>query len=144
MKSLKLTIMLTLVSATLFGQNTNKAKEEISTLVTNFSSAVEKRDTLLLDPLLNENFRVVALRFPTPDKTTVLSKEKYISLLSAGKIGGEKRTVEILSLDINEYIAFSKVKFESDKTIFINYQMYLLNANNTWQIVSDMPIAKNK
>ena len=50
MRSLNLTIMLTLVSLTLFGQNTNKAKEEISTLVTNFSSAVENRDTLLLDP----------------------------------------------------------------------------------------------
>ncbi|MBK7036289.1 MAG: nuclear transport factor 2 family protein [Chitinophagales bacterium] len=144
MKSLKLTIMLTLVSATLFGQNTNKAKEEISTLVTNFSSAVENRDTLLLDPLLNENFRVVALRFPTPDKTTVLSKEKYIFLLSAGKIGGEKRSVEIINLDISEYVATAKVVFESDKMIFTTYQTYILNSEGKWQIISDIPVTKNK
>ena len=144
MRSLNLTIMLTLVSLTLFGQNTNKAKEEISTLVTNFSSAVENRDTLLLDPLLNENFRVVALRFPTPDKTTVLSKEKYIFLLSAGKIGGEKRSVEIINLDISEYVAIVKVVFESDKMIFTTYQTYILNSEGKWQIISDIPVTKNK
>lgn len=136
--------MLILVSATLFGQNTNKAKEEISTLVTNFSSAVEKRDTLLLESLLNENFRVVALHFPTPDKTTVLSKEKYISLLTAGKIGGEKRSMEIQNLDINEYVATAKVVFESDKMLFTTYQTYILNSKGKWQIVSDIPVTKNK
>lgn len=144
MRSLNLTIMLTLVSLTLFGQNTNKAKEEINTLVTNFSTAVEKRDTLLLEPMLNENFRVVAFRFPTLDKTTILSKEKYISLLSAGKIGGEKRTVQILNLDINEYVATAKVVFESDKMIFTTYQTYILNSEGKWQIVSDIPVTKNK
>ncbi len=144
MKSLNLTIMLSIVTTTLFSQTTHTAKEEINTLVTNFSSAVEKRDTLLLETLLNENFRVVANHFPTADKTTVLTKEKYISLLKAGKIGGEKRRVEILSLDINEYIANAKVIFESDKAIFTTYQTYILNSNNVWQIVSDTPHVKNK
>lgn len=144
MKPLNLTIMLILVNTTIFGQNTKLAEQKITALVTNFSAAVETRNIELVAPLLNDNFRVLANRFPTADKTTVLTKESYLSLLTAGKIGGEKRSVTISALDVNEHIASAKVVFESDKAVFTTYQTYILNSNNVWQIASDMPHVKNK
>jgi len=144
MKSFKLLVMLLFVNATIFGQTTEMSKQEISALITNFSAAVETRNTMLLEPMLNENFRVIANRFPTSDKTTVLSRETYLELLKAGKIGGENRTVKVISMDINDHIAYAKVEFESDKAVFTTYQTFLLNANNAWQIVSDMPLVKIK
>jgi hypothetical protein len=144
MKLLTPTIMMLLLSMTTFGQNTKTDKEAISMLISNFSAAVDARDAKALEPLLHEHFRVVANRFPTDDKTTVLTRAAYLSLLLDGKIGGEKRTVKIESLDINNHIAAAKIVFESDKATFTTYQNFILNANNVWQIVSDIPLVKNK
>jgi hypothetical protein len=144
MKLLTPTIMMLLLSMTTFGQNTKTDKEAISMLISNFSAAVDARDAKALEPLLHEHFRVEANRFPTDDKTTVLTRAAYLSLLLDGKIGGEKRTVKIESLDINNHIAAAKIVFESDKATFTTYQNFILNANNVWQIVSDIPLVKNK
>lgn len=127
-----------------FAQNNKTEKKNIRTLIINFSDAVETRNELALRPLLSENFRVVINKFPTNDKITILTNESYLALLKAGKLGGERRKIRIKSIDINHHIAFSKIEFESEKTIFITYQTYLLNENNVWQLSSDMPYIKKK
>lgn len=144
MKILNLILLAVLFSGTVFAQNSKTAKKEIKQCITNFSSAVGNRNSESLEPLLNENFRVVANRFPTDDKTTVLNKETYISLLKAGKIGGEKREVKIKSIDITNHIAAAKVEFLSDKSTFTTYQTFILNQQNKWQVLSDMPYVKKK
>jgi hypothetical protein len=144
MKILNLLLLAVLFSGTVFAQNSKTAKKEIEQCITNFSSAVDNRNSESLEPLLNEKFRVVANRFPTDDKTTVLNKETYISLLKVGKIGGEKREVKIKSIDITNHIATAKVEFLSDKSTFTTYQTFILNQQNKWQVLSDMPYVKKK
>lgn len=142
MKLINFAVVFLLLFTSSYAQNAKTAKNEINTLINSFSSAVDSRNSEALEPLLNENFRVIANRFPTDDKTTVLTKETYITFLKAGKIGGEKRKLKIKWIDVTNHIASAKIVFESDKTVFTTYQSFILNPNNVWQLISDMPFLK--
>jgi hypothetical protein len=123
-------------------QNELRAKVQIKAIVENFVKATETRDVFALDTLLNENFRVVANQFPTPDKITVLPKSAYLQLMKEGKLGGDNRTIRVLDVDILQHIAFMKVELKSGKTIFTSYMTFILNTSNRWQLINDMPFVE--
>ncbi len=131
MKILNLILLAVLFSGTVFAQNSKTAKKEIEQCITNFSSAVDNRNSESLEPLLNENFRVVANRFPTDDKTTVLNKETYISLLKAGKIGAEKREVKINQLTLQTTSQQPKLNFyPTNQLLPLTKHLFLINKTN--------------
>lgn len=144
MKMLSLLVLMSITLEKTFAQSEKESKKAIEEQIRHFADAVDNRNAALLETVLNENFRAVANRFPTAEVTTVLNRETYITLLKAGKIGGEKRRVTIESIDISVYVASAKVIFESEKMKFTSYQTYILNADNVWQLVSDAPYIESK
>jgi hypothetical protein len=142
MKVFNLLLAFSICFGTVSAQSKTKSKQDVTNIINAFSKAVDEKNAEALAPLLNENFRVVANRFPSEDKISILTKEIYLQLLKAGKIGGEKRTVEIKSIDIEAHIASAKIVFKSDKTTFITFQSFILNQHGNWQLIADMPFLK--
>ena len=77
-----LVLSLFLFGSAAIAQSSKKSRTDIENVIKAFSQAVDSRNSEALEPLLNENFRVVANRFPTDDKTSIINKEVYIQLLS--------------------------------------------------------------
>jgi hypothetical protein len=144
MKLFNLLIALFLFGSVANAQSTKKSKQNVIDVINAFSTAVDTRNVEALEPLLNENFRVVANRFPTDDKTSVFSKEAYLQLLKVGKIGGEKRSIDVKSVEIKAHIATAKVVFTSANVTFTTFQSFILNQQGSWQLVADMPFVEKK
>ena len=76
-------------------------------------------------------------KFPRPANVVA---EQAISM--GFKIGGDKRQVEIVSVDVEEHIASVKVIQTSEKAIFRSYMILAKDADQQWKLVSDTPWAK--
>ncbi len=68
---------------------------------------------------------------------------EYIARVKANTNGPGKRTIEIVSLNIEGNAAQGKIKIETDKVILYDY-MNLLKINGEWKIVSKIFSRQNK
>ncbi|MEL6671842.1 MAG: nuclear transport factor 2 family protein [Bacteroidota bacterium] len=114
----------------------------IKTVIQQFSKAGDQRDVAALKNLLHENYRVIFNRAFGSDAMQIMDKATYVQLIEAGKIGGDQRKVEIVSVDVEEHIASVKVIQTSEKAIFRSYMILAKDANQQWKLVSDTPWAK--
>lgn len=139
MKNILITAWLLAVSVSSYAQNkSTMEKETIQELVKDFAAAVDKQDTAASAKYLDENFRVILNNFPQAGNTTLLSKDQYLGMMKAGKVGGSKRIISFLLADVQGNNAVVKVKLEGDKNIFTTYYN-LIRKNEHWLIVGDMP-----
>ncbi len=65
------------------------------------------------------------------------SQEDYIGMAKAGKIGGSKRELHILSLDIQNEIARAKVVLQNETTRFNSYFSMVRKATGNWQMIAE-------
>lgn len=63
------------------------------------------------------------------------TKADYEAMLKAGKIGGEKRSYTVNSIDVNSTIAYAKVTVES-KSLRFHDILSLMKEQGKWKIVS--------
>jgi hypothetical protein len=106
-----------------------------------FSKAIEQRDKAQLDKLLHKDFRVVANQYPTKDKLTTLTKDVYISLIEAKKIGGASYNVEFDYVSVEEHSATVIAKFEG-KQSSMYLTLLLIKHDDNWKIIEDMALFK--
>jgi hypothetical protein len=142
MKIIKLIVLFLFLSVQINAQTSDK--QQIETAINAFAKAGDDRNDAELQTILNENFRVIVNRFPTPDKTASLTKEAYIGLIKAKKIGGDARKVNILSVDVMTHSAMAKVIFESEKAKFTSYLSYVLTKDKKWELVADLALMEKK
>jgi hypothetical protein len=72
-----------------------------------------------------------------------IGREQYLGMMETGKVGGNKRILSFLLIDIQDEAALVKLKLEGEKNVFINYYN-LVKKNNEWLIVNDQPQISSK
>lgn len=117
----------------------------IENCIVDFAQAGDDRDIKLLDKVMHPEFRSVLNRLMGSDLVTVLSKQDYLSVVEQGKIGGDKRAVMILSLDIMQNSASAKVGLKGSSLTFYTYYHLIKSKEGHWQLLNDLPyVEKNK
>ncbi|HAS39686.1 MAG TPA: hypothetical protein DCS93_04375 [Microscillaceae bacterium] len=124
-------------------QKQTKDMEHIQNLINTIVGAADSRNTTTLEKHLHPEFRVVANRFGGDD-AKVLPKKIYLDLIKAGKIGGDKRSIAIQSIDVKDHIAVAKATLTGSKAVFTSFYQFVKNAQNEWQLINDMPLVSAK
>lgn len=123
-------------------QQTSHSSSEVSQIeacIRTFATAADKRDLKGLELILHPAYRSVLNKAFGSQEVSLLSKEDYIGMAKAEKIGGTDRDVNILSLEIQPEIAHATVLMESPVMRFTSYLSMVRNAEGKWQVISDTP-----
>lgn len=130
---------------TCIAQNKTPMENEIKKVVLNLESATAKRDISEIEKYLHKDYRVVANRFKGANKVTIIAKEMYLSMMQAGKIGGTSYTTEFKSISITDHTALVDLVFTSDISSDMHkYLILILDENDQWKVVSDIPVVIEK
>ena len=113
--------------------------EAVTACIHAFASAADAQDLKGLEKILHPSYRTILNKAFGSDEVTVLSKDDYIGMAKAGKIGGAERELHILSLDIQDEIARATVVLQSETTRFNSYFSMVRNAKGEWQMIADLP-----
>lgn len=116
-------------------------KAAVEQLVNQFAKAGDQRDVAQLKNLLHDDFRLVMNRLFGSEKVDLLGKEAYLKMMEEGKLGGDTRTVKIISIDITQNNAAAKVALKGKALTFESYYQLVKNAAGQWQLINDLPFA---
>jgi ketosteroid isomerase-like protein len=116
-------------------------KASIEQVVNQFAKAGDQRDVTQLKTLLHDEFRVAMNRLFGGETVVLLTKAAYIKMMEDGKLGGDDRTVQILSVDITQNNAAVKVALKGKALTFQSYYHLVKNVEGQWQIINDLPFA---
>ncbi|MEO8398819.1 MAG: nuclear transport factor 2 family protein [Ignavibacteriaceae bacterium] len=108
--------------------------EEIEKTITGYVSGIDSRDVSSLEKTLASNARFVTINKFT-DKMISLTREEFMEQIKAGKMGGWKRNLEVVSVDGDDKIASAKVSITDPKLKQTGY-LNLVKDENNWKIVS--------
>lgn len=115
--------------------------ELVQNAIYSFAQAGDGRDLEQLKLILHEDFRVTLNRILGSEGFSVLTKQTYLQMTADGKLGGDKRTIEILSLDVTHNNAIAKVKLIGSNLTFMSYYLLVKNSAGEWQLLNDLPYA---
>ncbi|MFS4445701.1 nuclear transport factor 2 family protein [Maribacter sp. 2307UL18-2] len=118
--------------------NSMKMEKEIKRVIATFVKAGEERNVALYNDILHENFRVIANKYPTPDKTSIIPAEGYKALITKEVIGGTKYELVFKSIDIAEHSATVRAELKAEKGGQSVTFLLVQNKENEWQIIADM------
>lgn len=124
--------------------NSMKMKNEIKNVIETFVKAGAERNVALYDDILHPDFRVIANRYPTPEKTSIISAEEYISLITKKVIGGTNYEVFFISLDITQHSATVIAHLKADKGGQMITFLLVQDPENNWKIITDMATQLNE
>lgn len=138
-------ILITFISAISFlncnAQNQHSMEQTIKETVASIEKAAANRDVKQLAELLHENYRVVANRFKGSTAATIISKQVYLEMMKAEKVGGTTYTIKYNDIKITGHTAIVDLNFLSDKTSDMHkYLVLIQDEHDQWKVVSDIPI----
>lgn len=113
----------------------------IEQLVNQFAKTGDQRDVAKLKNLLHDDFRIAMNRLFGSEKVDLLTKSTYLKMMEDGKLGGDNRTVQILSIDITQNNAAVKVALKGKALTFQSYYHMVKNVAGQWQLINDLPFA---
>jgi hypothetical protein len=119
----------------------NKTSMELMTIqkqMVEYIAAVDAGDFKKAEKFMDKEFRVVLNNYNNSGTVASIGREQYLAMMEAGKVGGNKRILSFLLIDVQENAALVKVKLEGEKDVFVNYYN-LVKKNNEWLIVNDQP-----
>ncbi len=132
---------LTLIMMTSITATAQTDKVLVEQVVNQFAKAGDQRDVTQLKNLLHDDFRIAMNRLFGSEKVEFLMKPAYIKLMEEGKLGGDNRSVKILSVDVTENNAAVKVSLKGKTLTFQSYYHLVKNVAGQWQIINDLPFA---
>lgn len=121
-----------------FGQS-KEDKQRVKETIVNFAKYADQQNANEVDKILDPNYIAFSNRLFGSKEVSLTDKTTYLKLLSDKKIGGDKRKVTILSVDITEANAAVKVQMDGEKMKFTSYILLARDENGIWTIVGDMP-----
>ncbi|MCG8576931.1 MAG: nuclear transport factor 2 family protein [Flavobacteriales bacterium] len=138
--------MLALAGFGLISATTEDKKEikKIEETIQEFVATADAQDADKMNEILDPNFSSVANQLFGSETTSITSRDTYIQMLRDKKIGGDKRTVEVLSVDVNGNNAYAKAIFDGSKLKFTTYIFLAKDKNGIWRIVTDYPSIEMK
>ncbi len=107
---------------------------DILDVLSSYAEATEKRDISLADNILHDKFRVLVI---ASGVLTEIDKVAYLSALEAKKIGGQRRVLNVQSIDIFGSVAQVRLVLSSDKMDFID-RLHIQKSDNSWKIVNNL------
>ncbi len=113
----------------------------VEQVVNQFAKAGDLRDVAQLKSLLHDDFRIAMNRLFGSEKVDFLTKPAYIKMMEEGKLGGDSRTVQIVSVDITQNNAAVKVSLKGKALTFQSYYHLVKNVAGQWQLINDLPFA---
>lgn len=113
---------------------------ELKERIQAFKSAADARNTQAMQQLLHKDFRLFAY-IGTASEGMAMDKAGYVGALTAGQIGGVKRSHKILSLDVRGRHAAARVQMESKEFKFDTYMQWV-KTDSGWQLVNDLTQAQ--
>jgi len=85
---------------------------------------------------------VLANRFQGKAGVMVIKREDYLKLMADEKIGGTPYETEIHQISVTGHTAMVDLSWKSKKASdYHKYVFLVLNEEDKWQIISDLPIA---
>ncbi|NOS55262.1 MAG: DUF4440 domain-containing protein [Cyclobacteriaceae bacterium] len=139
MKNLVTILTLTMMPSLTTLAQTDKAL--IEQVTKQFAKAGDLRDVAQLKNLLHDDFRLAMNRLFGSETVTLLTKSAYLKMIEDGKLGGDSRSVQILSIDITENNAAVKVAMKGKALTFQSYYHMVKNAAGQWKLINDLPFA---
>ncbi len=119
----------------------DNTEQQLETVIRNFVTAGDHRDSDQLGKLLHENFRVVANQLMGSASINVITKDQYLILIKEGKLGGDSRTVEIISLEVVNKSASAHVRLKGKALTFDTFYHLIQGTDGSWQLVEDLTYA---
>lgn len=117
---------------------------KIKQAITDFVKGGDNSDTILLDKVLHNDFRVTNNGFMGTSGVTVIDKGKYLENIRDGIFGGLPRIMTIENIDINETIALVKLRLESSENHFVSYNSLVLDTDKEWKIINNLAVVEAK
>lgn len=124
------------IAGTVEAENRATAEKEVRKRIGEFRDAGDTRDTTLIDKVLHKNFRLIAYMAGDKDGF-VMDKPGYSGALAAGKIGGIRRELTILSVEISGSRASVHIRMSSAALAFDNIMQWV-KTEDGWQLVNDL------
>lgn len=119
-------------------------RERIELAITNFVKGGDNSDTVLLDKVLHQDFRVASNGFMGTAGVTIVDKQKYLSNIKEGVFGGLPRLMLIENIDDCETIAMVKLRLESAENYFLSYNSLVLDVDNEWKLIHNLAVVESK
>lgn len=118
--------------------------ERIQQAIINFVKGGDNSDTIMLDKVLHNDFRVTNNGFLGTSGVTIIDKKKYLSNIKEGVFGGLPRIMKIESIDECETIAMVKLRLESSENYFVSYNSLVLDIDNEWKLINNLAVVEAK
>lgn len=116
-------------------------KEEVKKVITQFTQAADQQDADGVATLLHEDFRVVMNQLFGSSDVSFMNKIVYVQLIRDKKMGGDKRTIEFVSVDVVNQNASVKVLLKGKTMVFESLLHLIKTADGKWQLINDLPFA---
>lgn len=121
----------------------NPSKDKIKSVLKDYVESADQRDLKLADKSMHKSFTQYLDFMGSGIGRS--DRELYKQMLSSKKIGGEKRSFKIETIDIVDQIAFAKLVITSPTLIFYDYVTLMKDKNTDWSIVSiTLTVCPNK
>lgn len=118
--------------------------EKIEQAITYFVRGGDNSDTVMLDKILHQDFRIANNGFMGTSGVTIIDKQKYLSNILDGIFGGLPRKMTIERIDYNETIAMVKLRLESSENYFVSYNSLVLDSDNQWKLINNVAVVETK
>jgi hypothetical protein len=135
--SIMMTVFGTMVFSIAQGQETGV--EEVKKTIMQFATAADYQDPIILEEVLDTNFRVVMNRLFGSEGVTIMPREVYLAKIKNKEFGGDKREVTISNVTINGNTANALVSFKGGKMTFVSTLLLVLTKEGKWRLVADLP-----
>lgn len=112
--------------------------------ITNFVKGGDNSDSILLDQVLHNDFRVTNNGFMGTPGVTIMDKLQYLSNIKNGIFGGLPRAMTIESIDDSETIAMVKLRLESSENYFVSYNSLVLDIDNEWKLINNLAVVETR
>jgi len=116
-------------------------KEEVKNVITQFVQAADQQDADQVASILHEDFRVVMNQLFGSNEVSTMSKSVYVQLIRDKKMGGDKRTIDFVSVDVVNHNASVKVLLKGKTMVFESLLHLIKTADGKWQLINDLPFA---
>ncbi len=122
----------------------NSTEMQVKATLEEFVKAGDSRNVEQLKQVLHSHFRVVANQVMGSTTVNIMTKDQYLALIEEGKLGGDVRTLEILSLEIVNKNAAAHVRLKGKTVTFDTFYHLVLSDEGNWQLIQDLPfVSKN-
>lgn len=134
-------ILLTLSIMTLNVAQAQSEEEVVKNVIIEFVDAADRQDADEVASILHDDFRVVMNQLFGSTEVNFMNKAVYVQLIRDKKMGGDKRTIDFVSVDVVNKNASVKVLLKGKTMIFESHLHLIKIADGRWRLINDLPFA---